>query len=164
MTSTYIHTQHIQTEIEQSSSKWAVLTFRADGTVRNGFGTYQTVWCELGRVEAALAWTLTSFRRAAKTPIRFAGYWGGDKHGATKHIHGVLELIENSVASETVSLIARYWADSISRKFKHSNLDTAVHQEEMLSGKNYLRYIARYEGESFEQGDSKLILNRSYLF
>jgi len=163
-------THWIRRSIESSSSRWLVLTLRIDGTlVPNGSGTAQSPWNPSltggqSKVKTALGWAVTMLRRKMKYEIRFGGYFGGDFAKSVRpHIHAICEVPRSSTTKDMVQSLRMYWQQSVERKFK-CYLPTSVYQEKVESTEAYLRYISRWEGKMFGYGDSKLILNRSFLF
>jgi len=159
----------IQQTIESSTSDWVVLTLRIDGMLVNASGIAKSPWNSsvvggLSKVESSLKWALGMLRRSRKHEIRFAGYHGGDyATDIQPHIHAICEIPPNSTPADIAESLQLYWQHSVKRRFKFY-LPTAVYQDKLMSSKDYLGYISRYEGKMFGYGDSKLILNRSFKF
>ena len=155
----------IQTEVQESTNEWLALTFRVGGTFSNGFGLQQSPWRQPEKIKTALAWTISAARRRLKGKnLRFCGYLGGDDLADVfPHIHALMEVPFGNTSKEIIEVLRPYWQQMIERKFIR-NLKSSVYQDSVISSSNYLHYIARYEGETFGSGDSKLVLNRSFLF
>jgi hypothetical protein len=155
----------INSEIAHSHNEWLVLTFRIDGSILNGFGLQESAWKQPEKVATALSWAINALRRRLKKQnLRFCGYFGGEPAKVVfPHIHGLVEIPHGITSTEIIEILLRYWRQMVERKFKRS-LITAIYQDSVISSRNYLHYIARYEGQTFGSGDSKLVLNRSFLF
>ena len=162
-------TRWIRQTIESSRHDWIVLTLRIDGVLKNTYGATQSPWNpsvlgSLSKIETALEWALGMLRRRLGKKIQFVAYHGGDYgKGIYPHIHAIAEVPAGVEPAAVVEFLQKYWQQSVDRKFK-SYLKTSIHQEDLISSQKYLRYISRYEGETFGSGDSKLVLNRSFIF
>ncbi len=80
-----------------------------------------------------------------------------------QHIHGVLEVRKGIDIDLLHTRITHLWSTYVHKLFQ-TDLDTSVHKEPLICSQKYLSYCARYEGKTFEMGDKKVIINKSYLF
>jgi REP element-mobilizing transposase RayT len=96
--------------------------------------------------------------------MRFAAFVGGEPSiGVFPHIHGLLELPQNTTPEEIVEYLASLWSRKLKKKLKQS-VKSSVKYEVMRGAKGFSSYCSRNEGTTFSLGDEKLILNKSFYF
>jgi hypothetical protein len=164
---TYAINDWINQTISDSSCEWMVLTFRSDAYVCNGHNRRQSVWntnvtCSIEKVKKALDWTVTEFKRKNGRRLRFVSYLGGEQHlGIFPHIHGLIELPNNMSELQLKLCLEKLWIKKLKKIFKE-HIESSVHVEKLKSLKQYTSYCARYEGNTFNIGDEKVLLNKSF--
>ena len=153
--------------INTSNSKWWVLTFRCDGSVTNGHFKKQSVWndrntCSIEKVKTALSWTITEFRRKYGRDLKFVAYLGGEQSSHIyPHIHALLKEPKDMDALETEIILERLWKNKLNKTLK-TYIRPSVYIEILESSEYYTRYCGRWEGNTFNFGDAKVLLNKSF--
>ena len=153
----------IQTHIEQSNSEWLAITLRADSSISNFAGQRQSVWhsSSIGRVKTAHSWAITQLRRQVNRKMQYAAFLGGEQRlGVFPHIHAVLELSDAS-SDEVQTKLNHLWQHYLNKSLK-TTIASSIHVEQLSSAKKYLAYCARYEGQTFQMSDEKLLLDKSF--
>ena len=153
----------IQTHIEQSNSEWLAVTLRADSSISNFAGQRQSVWhsSSIGRVKTAHRWAITQLRRQFNRKMQYAAFLGGEQRlGVFPHIHAVLELSDAS-SDEVQTKLNHLWQHYLNKLFK-TTIASSIHVEQLSSAKKYLAYCSRYEGQTFQMSDEKLLLDKSF--
>lgn len=157
----------INNTIITSNSKWWVITFRCDGSVVNGHFKKLSVWndsitCPIEKVKTALSWTITEFRRKHGRHLKFVAYLGGEiSLDIYPHIHALLEQPIGIDAFETNQILERLWKNKLTKTLKTS-VSSSVHIENLQSSIYYTHYCGRWEGTTFNLGDAKVIVNKSF--
>ena len=111
----YSISKWINETVKSSTSNWAVITFRCDGYVINGHGIKQSVWGDgatspKAKIEKALEWTITEFKRKHGRKLKFASYFGGEQSiGVFPHIHALLELPVDLDINQLTQYLSTLW-------------------------------------------------------
>jgi len=153
----------IQTHIEQSNSEWLAITLRADSSILNFAGQRQSVWhaSSIGRVKTAHSRAITQLRRQVNRKMQYAAFLGGElRLGVFPHIHAVLELSDAS-SDEVQTELNKLWQLHLKKLLK-TTIASSIHVEQLSSAKKYLAYCSRYEGQTFQMSDEKLLLDKSF--
>ena len=153
----------IQTHIEQSNSEWFAITLRADSSILNFAGQRQSVWhsSSIGRVKTAHSWAISHLRRQVHRKMQYAAFLGGEqRNGVFPHIHAVLELSDASI-DEVQTKLSELWQHYLNKSLK-TTIASSIHVEQLSSAEKYLAYCSRYEGQTFQMSDEKLLLDKSF--
>jgi hypothetical protein len=137
--------------------------------VFNGHFTKQSVWndrntCSIEKVKTALSWTITEFRRKHGRDLKFVAYLGGEQSlHIYPHIHALLKEPKNMDALETKIILERLWKNKLNKTLK-TYIRPSVYIEILESSEQYTGYCGRWEGNTFNFGDAKVLLNKSFNF
>lgn len=157
----------INASVNQSDCQWLALVFRADGQVTNGHLVQQSPWsqsatCSIELLKTALSWTITECRRKHNRQMKFVGYLGGEpSQGTYPHIHAIIEIPAGVPEDAFLVYLQDLWSKKLQKKFKQY-VPSSVLSQPLNNSAMYAYYSSRYEGNTFNAGDEKVIINNSF--
>ena len=162
-------TELIKSAFTEDLSELAVLTIRADGTIKNGACVRQSPWSQnaTGSIHLlvhALDRTISHLSRGENKDMKFVAFFGGEKDsGVAGHFHALLQFPSNADKEAFVEKFQKLWSIKVSDALK-TTLKTSVYAKPIKSQEAYSAYCSRYEGATFGGGSEKVVMSRSLKF
>ena len=157
--------QLIRHAFTEDLSEMAVLTIRADGTIKNGACVRQSPWSQnaTGSIHLlvhALDRTISHLSRGKNKDMKFVAFFGGEKDsGVIGHFHALLQFPSNVDKVAFIEKFKYLWSIKVSDALK-TTLKTSVFAEPIKSQEAYSACCSRYEGATFGGGSEKVVMSR----